>query len=127
MRNDWKYYTTHDGISSIRNVTLDEKNYYRMKVFMKNYFKDRFTSDAKKQTSLLYSIVMSVSGEKNGKSIESPFLCDVSIDQHKFILSWSVTLGVSLTADTREGNYVIRELYKVLKDSNDHEFWKISI
>ena len=36
MRNDWRLYTTHEGISSIRNTELDEKNYYRMKVFMKN-------------------------------------------------------------------------------------------
>ena len=37
MRNDWRLYTTHEGISSIRNPELDEKNYYRMKVFMKKY------------------------------------------------------------------------------------------
>ena len=45
MRNDWKLYTTQDGISSIRNTALDEKNYYRMKIFMKNYFKDRFADN----------------------------------------------------------------------------------
>ena len=32
---------------------------------MKNYFKDRYAENNPKQTSLLYSIVMSVYGEKN--------------------------------------------------------------
>lgn len=125
MTNDWMYYTTHDGISSIKNEKLDEKNFYRMKIFMKNFFKDRYMCENKKPTSLLYSIVMSVSGEKHEKAIESPFQCRLSVDQNKFILSWSISSGVSLTADTREGNYVIRELYKVLKDSNNNEFWEI--
>ena len=51
MRNDWRLYTTHEGISSIRNPELDEKNYYRMKVFMRNYFKDRYADNIRKPTS----------------------------------------------------------------------------
>ena len=73
MRNDWRLYTTHEGISFIRNESLDEKNYFRMKIFMKNYFKNRYIERAKKQPSLLYSIVKSVSGEKNGNVNEMLF------------------------------------------------------
>ncbi len=63
MRNDWRLYTTHEGISSIRNPELDEKNYYRMKVFMRNYFKDRYADNIRKPTSLIYSIVIMSSGK----------------------------------------------------------------
>lgn len=124
MRNDWRLYTTHEGISSIRNPQLDEKNFYRMKIFMKNYFKDRFADNIKKPTSLLYSIVMSVSGE-NPK--ETPFLCNVNVDCRKIALSWTDTTGVCVTADSKDGNCIIRELYHVLKENSDNEFWKICI
>ena len=127
MRNDWKLYTTHEGISSIRNSELDEKNYYRMKVFLKNYFKERYADNIKKQTSLIYSIVMSVSGNQNVKNAETPFLCNVNVDQRKIALSWADTSGVCVSADSREGNCIIRELYKVLKDNCDNEFWKICV
>lgn len=127
MENDWRLYTTHEGISSIRNPELDEKNYYRMKIFMKNYFKERFSDNVKKQTSLIYSIVMSVSGGNHGAQEETPFLCRVNVDERKIALSWADATGVCVTADSREGNCVIRELYRVLKDNGDNEFWKISL
>ena len=127
MRNDWKLYTTHEGISSIRNSELDEKNYYRMKVFLKNYFKERYADNIKKQTSLIYSIVMSVSGNQNGKNAETPFLCNVNVDQRKIALSWADATGVCVSADSREGNFIIRQIYKVLKDNCDNEFWKICV
>ena len=127
MRNDWRLYTTHEGISSIRNSELDEKNYYRMKVFMKNYFKERYADNIKKQTSLIYSIVMSVAGNQSGKNAETPFLCSVNVDETKIALSWAHTTGVCVSADTKEGNCIIRELYRVLKDNCDNEFWKICV
>lgn len=125
MRNDWRLYTTHEGISSIRNSELDEKNYYRMKVFMKNYFKDRYADNIRKPTSLIYSIVMNISGERDGNLSNSPFVCNVNVDQRKIALSWAVATGVCVTADSIEGNCIIRELYKVLKENCDNEFWKI--
>ena len=125
MKNDWRLYTTHEGISSIRNSELDEKNYYRMKVFMKNYFKDRYADNIKKSTSLICSIVMSISGERDGNLSNSPFLCNVNVDHRKIALSWAVSTGVCVTADSKEGNCIIRELYKVLKENCDNEFWKI--
>lgn len=125
MENAWRLYTTHDGISSVRNPELDEKNYYRMKIFLKNYFKDRFADNVKKPTSLLYSMIMSVSKEKNGKHPETPFLCCIHVDQCRISLSWEDATGVCVTADSREGNCVIRELYRVLKDNSDNEFWKL--
>lgn len=125
MRNDWRLYTTHEGISSVRNSELDEKNYYRMKVFMKNYFKDRYADNIRKPTSLIYSIVTSISSGKNEKPVETPFMCNVNVDKRKIALSWEDATGVCVTADSREGNCIIRELYKVLKDNCDNEFWKI--
>ena len=127
MKNDWKFYTTHEGVSFIRNTALDEKNYYRMKIFMKNYFKDRYAENNKKQTSLLYSIVMSVYGEKNGNNNETPFSCRISIDQKKIDISWTESFGLSVEAETKEGNCVIRELFSVLKENNDNEFWTIIV
>lgn len=125
MRNDWRLYTTHEGISSVRNSELDEKNFYRMKVFMKNYFKDRYADNIKKPASLIYSIVMSISGDKEGKTVDTPFLCNINVDHQKIALSWADATGVCVTADSREGNCIIRELYRVLKDNCDNEFWKI--
>lgn len=127
MQNDWRFYTTHEGISSVRNPELDEKNYYRMKIFMKNYFKDRFADNIKKPTSLIYSLVMSVSRSQNGQSQETPFSCSVNVDERKIALSWTDGTGVCVTADSREGNCIIRELYKVLKENADNEFWKICL
>ena len=127
MKNDWKFYTTHEGVSFIRNKALDEKNFYRMKIFMKNYFKDRYAENNKKQTSLLYSIVMSVYGEKNGNNNETPFSCRISIDQKKIDISWTESFGLSVEAETKEGNCVIRELFSVLKENNDNEFWTIIV
>ena len=127
MKNDWKFYTTHEGVSFIRNTALDEKNYYRMKIFMKNYFKNRYAENNPKQTSLLYSIVMSVYGEKNGNKNGTPFSCEISVDRRKIDISWTETTGLSVTADTREGNCVIRELFSVLKENNDNEFWSIIV
>lgn len=126
MNNDWRLYTTHEGISSVRNSELDEKNYYRMKVFLKNYFKDRFTDNIRKPTSLIYSIVMSVSGGREEKP-ETPFLCNVNVDQRKIAVSWTDATGVCVSANTKEGNMVIRELYGVLKENADNEFWKICL
>lgn len=126
MRNDWRLYTTHEGISSIRNSELDEKNYYRMKVFMKNYFKDRFADNVKKSKSLIYTLVMGVTSAKEGKQ-ETPFLCSVNVDQRKIELSWADATGVCVRADSKEGNVVIRELYKVLKENADNDFWKICL
>lgn len=126
MKNDWKLYTTHDGISSIRNEELDEKNYYRMKIFMKNYFKHRFTDNVRKPNSLIYAIVMSVSG-KEGKTQNTPFLCSVNVDERKIALSWANATGVCVSADSKDGNGIIRELYKVLKENADNEFWKICL
>ena len=126
MKNDWKFYTTHEGISSVRNSELDEKNYYRMKVFLKNYFKDRFADNSRKPKSLLYSIVVGVSATKEGKQ-ETPFLCNVNVDQRKIAVSWTDSTGVCVSADTKEGNFVIRELYSVLKENADNEFWKICL
>ena len=125
MENDWRFYTTHEGINSIRNSKLDEKNYYRMKIFMKNYFRGRFAEDNKKSSSLLFSIVMSISGGRDSELSESPFLCRVNVDEQKLALSWADTTGVCVTADSKEGNCVIRELYQVLKKSEDNEFWKL--
>lgn len=122
MKNNWKFYTNQEGISFIGNTELDEKNYYRMKVFMKNYFKERFMDNGKKQKSLIYSIVMSVYGEKSN---EEPYVCSVNIDQRKIDLSWSKMKGLCVAADNREGNCIIRELYKILKESSDNEFWEL--
>ena len=127
MRNDWRLYTTHEGISSIRNPELDEKNYYRMKIFMKNYFKERFADNIRKPTSLIYSIVMSVSGGQDKKIQDTPFCCNVNVDHRKIALSWADATGVCVTADTKEGNIIIRELYGILKSSSDNEFWKICL
>ena len=125
MENDWRFYTTHEGINSIRNSKLDEKNYYRMKIFMKNYFRGRFAEDNKKSSSLLFSIVMSISGGRDSELSETPFLCRVNVDEQKLALSWADTTGVCVTADSKAGNCVIRELYQVLKKSEDNEFWKL--
>ena len=125
MENDWRFYTTHEGINSIRNSKLDEKNYYRMKIFMKNYFRGRFAEDNKKSSSLLFSIVMSISGGRDSELSETPLLCRVNVDEQKLALSWADTTGVCVTADSKEGNCVIRELYQVLKKSEDNEFWKL--
>ena len=86
MENDWRFYTTHEGINSIRNSKLDEKNYYRMKIFMKNYFRGRFAEDNKKSSSLLFSIVMSISGGRDSELSETPFLCRVNVDEQKLAL-----------------------------------------
>ena len=126
MRNDWKLYTTQDGISSIRNTALDEKNYYRMKIFMKNYFKDRFADNVKKNPSLIYTLVMSVAAAKDSQS-ETPFQCNVNVDHRKIALYWSDYTGVCISADTKEGNRVIRELYGILKENDDNDFWKICL
>ena len=127
MKNDWKYYTTHEGNSFIRNIELDEKNFFRMKIFVKNYFKSRCSISTKKQTSLLYSIVMSISGEKNGKENEFPFSCDLMVDNQKIDISWSKTTGVSVIAASKEGNSIIRELFGILKDADNNEFWEIKV
>ncbi len=127
MNNDWRLYTTHEGISSIRNMELDEKNYYRMKIFMKNYFKERFADNIRKPTSLIYSLVMSISGGQDHKGTDTPFSCSVNVDERKIALSWADATGVCVTADSREGNCIIRELYRVLKDNADNEFWKICL
>lgn len=126
MKNDWRFYTTHEGISSVRNQELDEKNYYRMKIFMKNYFKDRFTDHVKKPTSLIFSIVMNLSGNDHEQE-ETAFLCNVNIDRQRIALSWTDATGVCITAGSREGNVVIRELYSVLKESADNDFTKIYV
>lgn len=126
MRNDWILYTTQDGISSIRNLELDEKNYYRMKIFMRNYFKDRFADNVKKPSSLIYTLVMNMSAVKEG-TLETPFLCNVNVDQRKIALSWTDYTGVCVTANTKDGNTVIKELYTVLKGNVDNEFWKICL
>ena len=97
-----------------------------MKIFMKNYFKDRFADNVKKSNSLIYTLVMGVTGVKDGKQ-ETPFLCNVNVDQRKIALSWTNTTGVCVSADTKDGNTVIRELYKVLKENSDNEFWKICL
>ena len=94
---------------------------------MKNYFKDRYADNIRKSTSLIYSIVMSISGDKEGKMSETPFLCNVNVDQRKIAVSWADATGVCVTADSREGNCIIRELYKVLKENCDNEFWKICV
>jgi hypothetical protein len=70
---------------------------------------------------------MSVSEEKNGKTNETPFSCEVCIDRQKITLSWAKSTGVCVAADIREGNCVIQELYKVLKENNGNEFWKICV
>ena len=127
MRNDWSLYTTQDGISSIRNLELDEKNYYRMKVFMKNYFKDRYADNIRRPTSLIYSIVMSVSGGADGKIQNTPFSCSVNVDHRKIALSWADTTGVCVSADSKEGSVVINELYGILKSNADNEFWNICL
>lgn len=124
MKNDWRLYTTHEGISSVRNSELDEKNYYRMKIFLKNYFKGRYADNIRKNNSLLYQIVMSVSRADKGE-VNTPFSCNVNVDEKKIALSWADETGVCVAADDREGNCIIRELYTVLKDSSDNEFWKI--
>ena len=126
MRNDWKLYTTQEGISSIRNLELDEKYYYRMKIFMKKYFKDRFADNVKKTPSLIHTLIMGVSAAKEGQ-IETPFQCNVKVDHRKIALSWTDYTGVCVSADTREGNMVIRELYGILKENEDNEFWKICL
>lgn len=124
MQNDWRLYTTHEGISSVRNSQLDEKNYYRMKVFLKNYFKGRYADNIRKPTSLIYQLVMSISSGDD-KNAGTPYLCNVNVDEKKIELSWADATGVCVAADTREGNGVIRELYTVLRESADNEFWKI--
>lgn len=126
MENDWRLYTTHEGISSVRNSELDEKNYYRMKIFLKNYFKERYADNIRKPNSLLYQIVMTVSRAEKG-AVETPFLCSVNVDEKKIALSWADATGVCVSADNREGNSVIRELYGVLKKNEDNEFWKIGL
>ena len=98
-----------------------------MKIFLKNYFKNRYVDNKKKQTSLLYSIVMSVSGERDRNVKDTQFLQDVMIDQRKISISWSETIGLSVTADSKEGNCIIRELYRVLKEHDDNEFWTILV
>ena len=94
---------------------------------MKNYFKDRFADGVKKQTSLFYSIVMSVYGEKNKKENESPFLCIMNIDQCKIVLSWTKDTGLCIAANNKDGNSIIRELYKILKEDEVNEAWKIFV
>lgn len=126
MENDWRLYTTHDGISSVRNSELDEKNYYRMKIFLKNYFKGRYADNIKKSNSLLYQLVMSISRVESGEA-ETPFQCSVNVDKKKIDLSWANATGICVAAGNREGNTVIRELYGVLKGNGDNEFWNITL
>lgn len=122
MNNEWKIFTTEKGLYSLENNTVEERSYYRMKVFLKNYFKNRYIEKQEKPKSFLFQLVMNLQGkraepENKVKMQETEQICEAYIDGHRMILSWNQVTGITFTVDTKDANILVKELSEALNQS----------
>lgn len=140
MDKSWKVFQSESGLCSLENRGLEERSFYRMKVFLKNFYKEDYREEGKEQgyKSFLYSIAMNLRGkdaltvrkrtayrpdgehdlrcencreQKNGNSCSLGFY----VGLRKFLLTWDEVLGLVITAEDRMGNDLITSLGEELE------------
>lgn len=119
MDNSWKVYVLDNGLFSLENTEMEERGFYRLKVFLKNLYKNRLTEHETTTKSLLFRLAKGLSPKYDEKDIvrNAQMLETVYVDDHKLLLSWSKPQGIALISDSPAGNYIIEEVSDRLKNS----------
>lgn len=140
MDKSWKVFQSESGLCSLENRGLEERSFYRMKVFLKNFYKEEYREEGKEQghKSFLYSIAMNLMGKdvSTGRKRASyrqdgeyDLWCENYVEQkntkpcslgfyvgrRKFLLTWDEVLGLVITAEDRMGNDLITSLGEELE------------
>ncbi len=119
MDNSWKVYVLDNGLFSLENTEMEERGFYRLKVFLKNLYKNRLAEHETTTKSLLYRLAKGLYPKYDEKELvrNAEILETVYVDDHKLLLSWSKPQGIALIPDSPAGNYIIEEVSDQLKNS----------
>lgn len=125
MDKSWKVFRSESGICSLENRSLEERSFYRMRVFLRNLFRDQYIEENTKQehNSFLYSLVIKLRNRGGLKVYEdrpeARYSLEFYLARQKFILTWDSVLGLVLSAADTSGNEVIDKLNEVLMQEGE--------
>lgn len=120
MAKGWKTYVQETGLRSLENSEVEERGYFRLKIFLKNTFKERYAEEKSQTKSFLYQLVMSLKMNKTkiDKNVEMDGQLDeFYIDNQKLILRWNKIEGITIIPETVKGNPLITEIETMIKTS----------
>lgn len=126
MDKSWKIFRSESGLCSLENRSLEERSFYRMKVFLKNFYKEQYREKPTEQEhrSFLFSLAMNIRGkdakDENSKAVQqNSCSMDFFIGKRKFLLTWDEVYGLVITAVDVSGNDVITSLEgEIVKQNN---------
>ena len=130
MDKSWKIFCSESGICSLENRTLEERSFYRMKVFLRNFYREQYREEKKEnetvQKSFLYTLALNLHGKDAKKEVQAGInqnrdhaannSCSLEffVARKKFLLTWDAVLGLVITAVDTTGNDVITRLNEAL-------------
>lgn len=126
MKTAWKMFITDTGLQSYQNDTLEQRDYYRMIVFLQNNFKGRIAEHRTFHKSFLYNLVRTLYGqeeetEKNRMNYDNDdSIRTFYIDGTPIYIGWGTCSGVSITAQNEEGNSKVTEIADLIRE---HDIW----
>lgn len=125
MKTAWKMFITDTGLQSYQNDTLEQRDYYRMIVFLQNSFKGRIAEHRAAHRSFLYHLVRTLYGQeeeikKNKGKQDDDNIRTFYIDGTPIYIGWGTCSGVSITAQNAEGNSKITEIADMIRE---HDIW----
>ncbi|MDO5402417.1 MAG: hypothetical protein Q4F11_03170 [Eubacteriales bacterium] len=126
MDKSWKIFRSESGLCSLENRSLEERSFYRMKVFLKNFFKEQYREKPPEQEhrSFFFYLAMNIRGkdakDESSKAEQSNSCSmDFFIGKRKFLLTWDEVYGLVITAVDVSGNDVITSLEgEIVKQNN---------
>ena len=128
MDKSWLLFVNEQGMHYLVCEKPDKRYYFRAKVFLKYYFKNRFNENVAqvKKPSFLYQLA-GRSGSANDKhgadKQEDESEYKVMVDGSPIVLSWDELEGTSIYATCKDGNSIIAELRDGLR--HNAEWWMV--
>ena len=125
MKTDWKMFVTDAGLNSYQNETLEQRDFYRMIVFLQNNFKGRIAEKKIVHRSFLFTLVKNLYAdsqniENNGNKVikDDDNIRVFYIDGTPIYIGWCTCGGVSITAKEPKGNPKIAEIAGLIEHQN---------
>ena len=129
MKKTWKMFVTDTGLNSYQNEMLEQRDFYRVLVFLQNNFRGRISEKKAGHKSFLYFLVNALQQEKTKNESENNRnqveendgnIRIYYIDDTPIYIGWCACSGVSITAQNTTGNQKITEIAGMIQD---HDIW----
>ncbi len=129
MEKTWKMYVTDAGLNSYQNEMLEQRDFYRVLVFLQNSLKGRMSERKINRRSFLFQLVRMIQQETDQTERDKEYdkvteydsnIRTFYIDGTPVYIGWSSCGGVSITAQSAKGNTAVTEIADLIQD---HDVW----